>query len=318
MGRLGLGDLLPVLKPLVDSTATRQIALSALANSPSTSDRAYLFDLANRQDTVSTEVLRALSKSNKPESVRHWLQLLRTRPLPTNYYIFRGDLPLLQDEALLDDLLFTLQNLSNTQTLSQLLWALHGHSNEQVTTYLISQLTHPDRSVRYEAATSLRGNKSALLQAKLPGLLADSTGRTESLHHLVLEHELDSLQSIYEQIYLNPHSAYERSQALQYLGTYTRPAHQSLFWQVLTTPTADNWDTRSAALGLGRLGDTGAIEAIIAVSRRERVGSDGNAQAYVMALGMLKGEKARQEIETYRNSPEAHMRELARKLLNDW
>ncbi|WP_185155397.1 hypothetical protein [Rudanella paleaurantiibacter] len=54
------------------------------------------------------------------------------------------------------------------------------------------------------------------------------------------------------------------------------------------------------------------------MSRRERVGSDGNAQPYVVALAMLKGDKARQEIETYRNSPEATLRELARKLLNDW
>ena len=68
---LQMGDLLETFKPLLSDKKTRSISLEALANSPTQTDRSYLFELVNNQDTVSAELLNCFYKSKNTENIKY-------------------------------------------------------------------------------------------------------------------------------------------------------------------------------------------------------------------------------------------------------
>ena len=80
---LGIGNLLPILKPLLDSTNTRRISLGALANSPSNEDQQYLRLLMKESESPSEELLNTFVKSKRVENVKF---LANTTPNRTTSY----------------------------------------------------------------------------------------------------------------------------------------------------------------------------------------------------------------------------------------
>jgi hypothetical protein len=71
-------------------------------------------------------------------------------------------------------------------------------------------------------------------------------------------------------------------------------------------------------MGLGRLRDADSDELIIASSRIWREGSDSNTYYHLIALEMLKTEKAKLEIQQYLNSTVPRMRDFSKIALDNW
>ena len=71
-------------------------------------------------------------------------------------------------------------------------------------------------------------------------------------------------------------------------------------------------------MGLANLKDETSVDTIVKVCENERLSSDYNARIYLIALSKIKGEKAKKYIETYKNSKENMIRELANELLANW
>lgn len=315
---LQIGDLLETFQPLLDSARTRNIALEALANSPTPADKQYLLDLVDKQDTVPEELLDCFYGSKQAENVRYWLELLSRKPLPQDYVFFVFKQPLLSTDELLPDLHHAFEKISDPKILHELVRALKGRTDARSVDIMISLLDHEDSTVRYWAARSLKGNTSLELVNKLPGLLTDPATRTVALVDLVLQHEVDTLQTLFVSIYENgPNLDWKRS-SVEYLSAYPMQEHAELFRAILREADEDPFIRRNAALGLGRLQDKGSVELIIAACRQESAGSDFNAQTYLIALGLIKGARAREEVEEYKDSKEQTVRELVAELLSTW
>jgi hypothetical protein len=69
---------------------------------------------------------------------------------------------------------------------------------------------------------------------------------------------------------------------------------------------------------LGRLKDLSSIDLLIKVCEETRKESDLNSRTYLEVLAMIKGEKAKKEIESFLNSDEEVVKELATELLRNW
>lgn len=67
---LQIGNLLELLKPLLDSSKTRTISLEALANSPTETDKQYLIELVNKQDSVPEELLDCFYQSKNIDNLK--------------------------------------------------------------------------------------------------------------------------------------------------------------------------------------------------------------------------------------------------------
>ena len=316
--QLRIGNLLETFKPLLDSSQTRRIALEALANSPTEKDRKYLYGLVSKQDTVSEELLDCFLKSKDIETVKYWLNLLYTRQMPKKYIFFISDQVLLRNDTLLPDLHIAFQKIKDPQILGELVRALEGRTDDKSTEILLTLLTNENSSVKYWTARSLKGNHSAKLISKIPELLSSVTTREVSLTDLAIENKLDTLQLLFENIYKTElNQDWERS-SIEYLSTFPKARHIAIFKKVLQDEKEDTFVKRDASLGLGRLKDEGSVDLIIAVCRKESEGSDFNAQTFLVALSMIKGEKAKEEIERYKDSKEQGVRELVAGILKEW
>jgi HEAT repeat protein len=314
---LQIGNLLETFKPLIDSSQTRRIALEALANSPTRADQQYLQDLINQQDTVPEDLLNCYYRSKNTEGLTYWLHLLSTKQPPKEYHFFVIDQPLIRDDRMLPEVHTALRTIKNAEVLGSLVRALEGRTDETSTDVLLDLLTHQNSTVRYWTATSLQGNHSTKLIVKLPELLSQPSIRELPLTGLAIENKLDTLQSLYEDIRLSEHDGYWQRSALEYLSHFPKDRHKEIFKETLQNEQ-DNLTRRNAALGLARLKDESSVDLIIAACRQESVASDFNAQTYLIALGMIKGDKAKSEIIKYKNSKEQMIRELTADILKEW
>ncbi|MCH2232249.1 MAG: hypothetical protein MK105_18080 [Crocinitomicaceae bacterium] len=315
---LQIGNLLETFKPLLDSTQTRRIALEALANSPTKEDREYLFDLVEKQDTVSKELLDCFLQSKNTENIKYWLRLLYTKPIPQKYIFFVFKQPILSSDEVLTDLHIAFEKISNPEVLHELVRALKGRTDDKSVRIMISLLKHDDSTVRYWAAWSLKGNISPLLIKELPTLLSNPHTRTVALVDLAIQNELDTLQSLFESIYKeNPNRDWKRS-SIEYLSTFPLDSHKEIFKTILSDKEEDTFIKRNAALGLGRLKDESSVDLIIEACKEESDASDYNAQIFLSALSIIKGEKAKDYISSFKNSKEQNVQLLVNEILTNW
>ena len=315
--KLQIGNLLPILEPLLDSSLTRNIALEALADSPTENDRQYVIDLIAQQDTVSTALLDCLFRSKRTENIRHWLELLYRKPLPEKYVFFSSDQPLLSSDSLLASAHTALDSIRHPSILGALVKTLTGRTDQESVKRMLALLRHGDEGVRYWTAESLTGNPSPPLRRALPGLLSDSATRTTALVTVAIQDELDTLQPLFESIYHHSPNDDWKLSALEYLSAFPKARHRDLFRTMLREEESIT-RMRLAALGLGRLHDEESVDLIAAAGEQERINSDLNARAYLTALGMIKGARAKAAVMRYQNSDEPVIRARATSLLDNW
>lgn len=315
---LQIGDLLREFKPLLDSSQTRRVALEALANSPTKEDREYLFNLVEQQDTVSAELLDCFLQSINIGNVRYWLRLLYTKPVPRKYIFFVNDQPLLTADEILPDLHTALEKITDPEVLHELVRALAGRTDDKSVNAAIALLKHDDSDVRYWAAWTLRSNTSPQLIQVLPGLLSNPVTRTVALVDVAIDNNLDTLQNVFENIYTdNPDFDWKRS-CIRYFSTFPRAKYNDVFKTILEDEKGDFSMKRDAALGLGRLHSEESVDLIVKVCEKESIDSDLNAHDYLIALEMIKGNKAKKAIEKYANSREQPVRKLVTEILAGW
>jgi HEAT repeat protein len=320
VAQLQIGNLLETFKPLLDSSQTRRISLEALANSPTEKDRQYLYDMVNRQDTVSEELLDCFYKSKNVSNLKYWLKLLYTKPIPEKYYFSVTDRQtLVRRDTVLSDVQTALEKVKNAQVLGELVRALEGRTDDKSTDILLTLLTHENSTVRYWTARSLNGNHSPKLIIKLPELIKNPITREVSLTELAIEDKLDTLQSIYYNIYLTDKSQDWKRSSIDYLSNFPLVKHKEVFRKILQDKSEDFFVKQNAALGLGRLKDENSVDLIISVCREEATKeSDFNARVFLVALSMIKTDKAKNEIEKYKDSKEQVVRKLVADILKEW
>jgi len=91
-----------------------------------------------------------------------------------------------------------------------------------------------------------------------------------------------------------------------------------MFKSILEDQSEDFYLKRLAALGLGRLKDESSVDLIILGSRKESHNSDQNTVSFLIALSMIKGSKAKFEIEKYKSSKEPKVRDIVNEILLKW
>lgn len=320
VAQLQIGNLLETFKPLLDSSQTRRISLEALANSPTEKDRQYLYDMVNRQDTVSEELLDCFYKSKNISNLKYWLKLLYTKPIPEKYYFSVTDRQtLVRKDTVLSDVQTALEKVKNAEVLGELVRALDGRMDDKSTDILLTLLTHENSTVRYWTARSLNGNHSPKLIIKLPELIKNPITREVSLTELAIENKLDTLQSIYYNIYLTDQSQDWKRSSIDYLSNFPLEKHKEVFRKILQDKSEDFFVKQNAALGLGRLKDKNSVDLIISVCREEATKeSDFNARVFLVVLSMIKTDKAKNEIIKYKDSKEQVVRELVADILKEW
>lgn len=314
---LGIGNILEIMKPLLDSASTREIALEALANSPAKEDQDYLLTLVDKSDSVSEELLGCFFSSHRIENVKTWLKLLYTKKLPQDIFISVNLQPILLSDDILHDLQTALEKTDNIKVLQNLVGALRGRSDDKSIQIVMSLLNHSDETVRYWAASALKGSKSDMVKTIIPKLLMDPNTRTGSMVELAIENGVDTLQAVFEKILSgSPSLDWERS-SIQYLSEFPLERDKNIFRNILKN-NDDSFIKTDAAYGLARLKDTASVDLIIKIAKRESKGSEINVRPYLEALGMMKGKKAKAAIIKYKNSKEILVRELAADLLKNW
>ncbi|MDO8366455.1 MAG: HEAT repeat domain-containing protein [Saprospiraceae bacterium] len=319
--QLQAGNLRSLLKPWLSQPMTKNIALEALVESPSPKDFRFVKRFVQKSSPISLELLTCFYKSTKSEAVEHWLYLLRTKPLSEGYFNFSVyDQPLLTTDDLLPKVLETLKKATDPRVLQKLSRALQGRSDALSVYLILDLLHHPDPATRYWVAEWNKNCRSSILAKEIPALLSNPELRVSPLATMAIANNVDSLQILFEGIYKDPPASDWKYASLTYMASFPKSNHRSLFQELLKT-NDQQWGigtSQQASLGLGRLGDAEADELIIASSRIWRKGSDSNAYYHLLALKMLKTEKAKLEIQQYLNSTEPRMREFAKQTLDNW
>lgn len=316
---LQMGNLLETLKPFLDDEKTRKITLEALANSPTEKDNEYLRVLAKQKDSVSNDLLDCFFESKKIDNIKFWLALINTKKIskeysfsvPNNRLIFSDELlPIIQKE---------LKECKNAAIVGELVRALDSRNDAESTAILIGFLKNKNSDIRYWSARTLEGNKSPKLIELLPSLINDKENRTTALVSLLIENNINNQQSTFEKIYKESGKDldWERS-SIEYLTNFPLEIHKELFKKILKNPEVDSFIKDNVALGLGRLKDLSSVDLLIKVCEEIRKESDYNVRTYMEALAMLKTEKSKKEIETFLNSDEEVVKELASELLKNW
>lgn len=316
---LQMGNLLETFKPFLDNDKTKKIALEALANSPTISDNEYLKTLTTQKDSISDELLDCFFESKKIENIKFWLELLKTKKVSSDYYFSVPNNRLIYSDELLPNIQITLIECKNEKIIEELVRALQGRNDIESTNILIGLLKHQNSSIRYWSADALKGNKNQKILDILPNLINDEEYRTTALVNLLIENNINNQQSTFEKIYKNSGEDldWERS-SIEYLASYPLEKHKELFKKILKNEKSDFSIRYDVALGLGRLKDITSVDLLIKVCEETRKESDLNSRTYIEALAMIKGEKAKKEIEKFLNSDEEVVKELASELLKKW
>lgn len=316
---LKIGNLLEIMKPLLDSSQTKQIALEALSNSPTQEDQDFFRSLSQVSDTVSKEILNSYLQSSNLENVAEWLELIQTKQIPKKYYYSSTSQPLLKTDELLPNLQTALRTVSNVELLSKLVRLLEGRTDSISVDIMVDMLSHENSTVRYWTATALEGNTSKALADRIPDLLVDSIFRSTALIDLAIANNVDTFQTLFYSIYADPPDIHWKYSSIKYLSNFPLKVHKSIFVNLLEDENeSDIRNRRNAALGLGRLKDKESVDLIIKYCRDKSLSYSNRPQEFLIALGMIKGDKAKKEIEKHRDSQNNAVKELVAEILNEW
>lgn len=316
--KLKIGKLMPAFKPLLNSEKTRNITLQALANSPTPADQQYLLNLIPKRGEVPEDLLNCFLKSENTARVKYWVRLMYSRRIPHNYYFSVPGNTLIVSDSLLKDVQLALTKITDKKVRGELLRALDYRKDEASTAILVRFLNDTESGVRYWAARALTGNTSPLVLAKIPALLKMPSKRELALTQLAIGNKIDTLHDIYDDIYRTTSDKDWKRSAIEYYSAFPKARYKSVLKNALTDTLEDSFTKRYAAMGLANLHDDASVDLIIAACRIESESSDFNARVYLQALGILKGDKAKAEIERFKNSSDNGARELALGLLKEW
>jgi hypothetical protein len=161
---LQMGNLLETFKPLLNDKRTNSISLEALANSPTEADRIYLFELVNKQDTVSAELLDCFYKSKNTDNLKYWLKLLYTKPTPKDYIFFVYEQPLIHSDSILPDLQIALQYIKDKHILGELVRALVERTDDKSVEIITFLLQSKSATVRYWTAKTVENSQSEIFR----------------------------------------------------------------------------------------------------------------------------------------------------------
>lgn len=315
---LEMGNLKETFIPLLDSTQTRSIAIEALANSPTKEDVDYLKQLANSQETVDKDVLNGFLESKNPESVKYWLELVSNREIPEKYYFNTLRKPLLFSDELLNDVQTTLKTTKHLTIQKELIRVLENREDSVSEKIFLNYMDNEDSSVRYWTVDALKNTKSKTVIAKLIELLKNPGKRVSPITEILINNNVDSLQTIYEDIYNTYESSEWKRTAIEYLSKFPKEEHKGIFKDVIYNEDSGFSMNRNASIGLANLNDKSSIDRIIEISEKEREGSDGNCYYYLMALSKMKGTKAKKYILTFENSDSEYISEFVNETINNW
>jgi hypothetical protein len=312
-----IGNLLTLFKPLLDSTVTRKICLTALADSPTFEDRSFLVNLSRRNNSI--EILESMRTSRYQDVLKQWLLKITWESVPKDYFFSVSQDTLLRKDEMLSSVHQSLREIKNPQILSQLIPVLKGRSDEESQNLLITYLRNDDSSVRYYATEALEGHCSERLKLVLSEIVKDTNLVTARTFDRIIDCQILSLQDDAERNYLSTNESITRLSALNYIATYPTAKYLPLFKKLITGNFDDNTSTlRTAAKGLAALNDTASIDAIIKASDVERKNSDSNCFMYLEALSILKGEKSKTYIDSFLNSENQYIKSIAEKYLRQW
>lgn len=159
LDHLQAGNLLPIISAYLQDKDLREVTLKALANSPTPADRKHFAYLANKEDTISHDILRSLYNSHNKKNLSFWLELLCTKPVkPDYFFLIDSNSPLRSDE-MLAPLQEALDKITDPRILYLLIDALKGRTDSLSINILQSFLVHDDQELRSRAATLLKGNQ---------------------------------------------------------------------------------------------------------------------------------------------------------------
>ena len=316
---LQIGNLLQTFRPLLENGKTKKIALEALANSPTQEDKDYLLNLANQKDSISNDLLDCFYNSKNIENLKIWLQLLVSKKLPKDYYFSVSNNKIIYSDELIKDIQITIKQTKNEKVLEELVRVLQGRNDEESTNILINLLKHENLTIRYWSANALKGNYTEKLKQVLPSLINDELNRTTAIVNLLIENNIASLHSTFEKIYKESGKDldWERS-SIEYLSNFPLDKDKEIFKTILKNKDSDFSMKYDAALGLGRLKDLSSVGLLIKECEESRKVSDFNVRTYLIALGMIKGDKAKMEVETFLKSEEQVVSELAKEIIEKW
>ena len=315
---LEVGNLLPVLRPLLDSTQTRDIALEALANSNTKEDKDFFLSLFEGKEAIPENLLDGLFNSKNIDNTKLWLKIITEKNIPEKYYFSASSQPLLITDEILPELQLTLNNSNNNQVKQSLIRALEGREDRKSIDIFLKFLRDEDSSVRYWTASALEKTTSQKIVELIPGLLSEPNLRTTALTKIAIWNNIDNLQEIYGDIYDKLESRDWRRSSIEYLSMFPKAEHKKMFRSILQDKEEDTFIKRNAALGLGGLNDVNSIDLINQVMIKEADVSDYNARIFLMALGMIKTDKSKQIIEKFKDSEAAAVKELVNEIIANW
>ena len=315
---LRIGNLKNTFIPLLNNTQTRRIAIQALANSPTKEDVDYLKELSKNENPISKDLLDGFYESKNIENIKFWLHLVSTKEIPKNYFFSVSEQPLLFSDEVLKDVQDALRTTKHIEIQKYLISVLGGRNDKESKDIIFTYLDNKDSSVRYWTVDVLKGSQSSEVLSKLIEMLEKPEKRVVSITNILIENKLDTLQTLYEKIYQTEKSLDWQRSSIEYLSNFPKQNHKKIFLKILENTNSDFSLKRNAAIGLANLKDETSVDTIVKVCENERLSSDYNARIYLVALSKIKGEKAKEYIETYKNSKENMIRELANELLANW
>ncbi len=309
-------NLRSVLEPLLDSTATRRVALAALSDSPTDADRELVRDLSNK--VVDADILDACKSSRYSEMITHWLTLLNSDKLPENYFFSVHEDTLLRSDELLPFVQEAVRTDIQPRALASLLPVLRGRTDTVSQEILMRLITNDDVSVRDNAGEALLGTCPPNLRTLLTASFISVGKYPSNVFQLAIGCGVDSLQQSAENIYNTPVHHIMQVNALAYLAEYPRKDFLELFREIISQKEQDVLLSRVAASGLGKLRDSHSIDRIIEISESERTGSDWNCIMYVKALADIGGDICKEYVSSFLKSENKYVADTASGIVQKW
>ena len=190
LASFGAQDMLSIVQPHLANNDLRAVALSAIANSSSAKDQHYLDGLL-KSEVVDTDLLSALTESNREQSLRKWLKLLRDRDVPKDYFTFITTSSPLKDDIYFDEVCETIIKTKNQTQIYPLYDYFSNRKDEKTIRFLIECLSRPDQDtmVKYAITKNLRGKNSDLVKQVLPKLMKNANISDIALIYLLVEYK---------------------------------------------------------------------------------------------------------------------------------
>ena len=225
---LRIGNLLKIMKPLMDSSQTWKCACQALASSPTKEDSEYIISLASK-GPLSQKYLDCLSSSKNISVLKKWLELIVTDRLGQKYVFLPMDQSLLHSDILLPDVQQAIEKSTNPEVSKALAQLLKGRDDKKSKEILLKLLIHNDPYVRNQAAWALEGIKSTDAESLLPQLIRNDKDRVNGYTDLAITYRIDTLQSLYESFFKNSSNFHVRMDAMRYLSAFPKSSQISFF-----------------------------------------------------------------------------------------